>query len=114
MHEDNLHQAFDFVSLKPVAVHFFAVFVSRLCLATQTVSPLFSLPKAFRLQDIDEEAVEETFEKALTNYTLAQGLTWIVRRPGAVEQGSRGLGETAKSVIQRVISVASQVLSRAV
>ncbi|KAI9638207.1 putative osmoregulation-related protein [Dioszegia hungarica] len=107
-------KAFDFVSLKPVAVHFFAVFVSRLCLATQTVSPLFSLPKAFRLQDIDEEAVEETFEKALTNYTLAQGLTWIVRRPGAVEQGSRGLGETAKSVIQRVISVASQVLSRAV
>lgn len=83
-------------------------------LATQTPSPLFTLPKAYKVQDIDKEAIEETFEKALSNLQLAQGLMWIIGRKGALEKGVEGLGEVARSVVARGTRTASNVLGRAV
>jgi hypothetical protein len=95
------NQAVEFTSLKSSGTHFFSTFLSCLLLATQTASPLFALKPGHRL---DDEAIEETFEKALTKYELAQGLALVMRRKSAIQ------GDLAK----RAASIASEVLSRAV
>jgi nucleolar MIF4G domain-containing protein 1 len=106
------NQGIDFTDLKPPGIYFFSVFLSRLFLATQTPSPIFALSKSYR--ELDIEAIEETFEKALPNRELAQGLSWVLQRKGCLEHDNGQLSEMARSVVANGATAGLEVLSRVV
>lgn len=90
-------------------------FLVYLFLAIQTSSPLFVLPKDF---NFDDEAVEEVFEKTLSNPELAQGWMVVMRREMEGRKGEKvledaGLGGREREVVRRGLLIAGAVVGRA-
>lgn len=79
----------EWTDLNPATNNFLALFLIHLVLGTQTVSPLFTLPKAFRAEAIDDEAIEDVFGKTLTDSKLASGFAIVLR----MELGPKKLGK---------------------
>jgi nucleolar MIF4G domain-containing protein 1 len=72
-------QAVEWAELNSATNSFLAFFLVHLVLSTQTVSPLFTLPKSYRTEAMDVEAVEEAFEKSLSDSKLASGWSIVLR-----------------------------------
>jgi hypothetical protein len=90
-------------------------FLAHLLLSIQTASPLFVI-KGF---SIDIEAVQEVFEKTLSNGEVASGWAVIIR----TEMGPKklpkilkalGMGQQEARVIEHSLKAAREVLSRAI
>jgi FPC/CPF motif-containing protein YcgG len=87
-------------------ISFFKVLLPSVILATQSVSPLFVLGK----QSFDKEAIEEVFEKTLSNPELAQGLAYVITRYGA--KMGEGLDERQAVVVKKGLDAGKKVLAR--
>lgn len=107
-------KAVEFTDLTKPTRKFLDGLLRSLLLATQTTSPLLTLPKKFKAEDTDLEHVEAVFDRALSNPELSGGLAWILQSikknpgrdfaDGALEGEVVGLGaEVASGVLARAI-----------
>ncbi len=93
---------------------FLLTFLIHLILATQSSSPLFVLPKHLSSETMDDESVEEIFDKTLGKSELAQG--WLVLLRGVseakVEKAMEGMGKGRREgeVVRRGLGIAREVL----
>ena len=105
----------DWTSLNRASTDFLTTFLVHLFLAIQTGSPLFVLPKT---DSFDGDAVEEVFEKTLSNPELAQGWMIVMRTEMEGRKGEKvmeisGLGGREKDVVKRGLLIAGAVVDRA-
>lgn len=106
-------KAVEFTELGKPTRKFLDTLLRTLLIATQTVSPLLKLPKAFKVEGhMDVEVVEETFDKALSNPELAGGLAWVLQSIRKTPE--KGVGERETEAIKIGAGAALQVLSKAV
>lgn len=81
--------------------------MTDLLVSSQTASPLFHLPKHLRVEDFDNGAVIDIFEKVLAHEGLTHGLTFILK---SLE--SRTSREIIRDeIISKGISTAMSVLT---
>lgn len=107
----------EWTDLNPATNSFLATFLIHLILATQTVSPLFSLPKAFQPDAIDEEAIEEIFSKTLTDSKLASGFAIVMRMELGPKKLNKhveqcGLSPRQRETILPGLSIGQSVVAR--
>lgn len=107
-------KAVEFTDITKPTKKFLDVALRALLLSIQTSSPLLTLPKKFKAEDSDLDAVEATFDRALSNPELSGGLAWVLQSvrktpgrdfaDGAVEGEVIGVGaEVAAGVLARAI-----------
>lgn len=105
-------KAIEFTELGKPTRRFLDTLLRTLVIATQTPSPLLKLPKAFKIEDMDVEVVEETFDRALSNPELSGGLAWVLQ--GIRKSADKGVGELEAQVLKVGAGAALQVLSKAI
>lgn len=106
-------KAVDFTDLSKGTRKFLNALLRGVLVATQTPSPLLTLPKAFNpKKNTDIEVIEEVFDRTLSNPELAGGLAWVMqsiqKTPGT------GTGEREAEVIKLGSAAAIGVLARAI
>jgi len=89
--------------------------LAHLFLSIQTTSPLF----VTKTSSVDSEAIEEIFEKSLSNGEVASGWAVVIRTEMSPKKlpkilSALELGEREASVIEQGLRIARGVLSRAV
>jgi len=108
----------DWTFLPSASRSFMSTFLLHLLVSTQTRSPLFNLPKSWKIADLDKQATVEVFEKALVNPDLAHGLLFVLNRSfgdgGKAAVEKVGWGEREMEVVKRGLEVGKKVLARAV
>ncbi len=112
-------QAVDWPSLNRITTEFLLTFIIHLIVSTQTASPLFVLPRTHEPNTIDDEAIQEVFNKALSNLELARGWSVLLR---GLMQGNKaervmdalGMSERDREVIVKGLEAAEAILMRPV
>ncbi|KLT45053.1 ARM repeat-containing protein [Cutaneotrichosporon oleaginosum] len=105
-------KAVEFTDLTKATRKFLDVLLRTLLLALHTPSPLLTLPKKFKVEDADLEAVEATFDRALATPELAGGLAWILQ--SVKKSPGKDVGALEGEVIGVGAEVAVGVLARAI
>ncbi|KAK1925706.1 osmoregulation-related protein [Papiliotrema laurentii] len=112
-------KAIEWTDLSSSTTSFLVTFLVHLVLSSQTVSPLFALPKGHNPDKLDVEGVEDIFEKSLSNGELAQGLAILLGTqlgPKKLDKAIEGLGlgEKEGAIVTSCLQSAREVLARAI
>ncbi|WWD17639.1 hypothetical protein CI109_102080 [Kwoniella shandongensis] len=105
-------KAIDFSALSKNLTRFLVMFLINLFISLQTPSPIFSLPKKYNpLTDLDEDIIQEVFEKVLSNQESAGGWLWILEKEmrGSILDLGEGR-EREEVVVKRSKASAKSVL----
>ncbi|KAK8866155.1 hypothetical protein IAR55_001306 [Kwoniella newhampshirensis] len=105
-------KAVDFTSLSRNLLKFLSSFLTNLFISTQTLSPLICLGKKYDpAKELDEEVVQDLFEKVLSNQELTGGWLYVLSKENrAGVELDEGRGEREKEVVKRGREVAMRVL----
>lgn len=105
-------KAVEFTDISKATRKFLDTLLRTLLLSLHTPSPLLTLPKKFRVEDADLEAVEAAFDKALATPELAGGMAWILQ--SIKKNPGKDVGALEGDVIGVGAEVAAGVLARAI
>ncbi|WWC86492.1 uncharacterized protein L201_001369 [Kwoniella dendrophila CBS 6074] len=109
-------KALDFTTLSQPLLIFSLTFLIHMLISIHTTSPIFKLSKSFKSEnDIDDETIEEKFEKTLSNTELAGGWLYVLERgQKKIKDLSEELGESEQAIIRKGIEIGRRVLGNAI